>query len=335
MNIFIYLCAALSFLTVYFLTPWWIKYLKKINLEVKDQNKENTPLVTLSAGLPVLAGLLIGSFFFIFIRTFISKAEFGLILDAQNLLFLFAGMISLFIITLVGFLDDLVIESKKDTSIGLKQWQKPLLTLSAAIPLMVVSAGNTDMGIPFIGVINFGILYPLLLVPIGVVGAANMVNMLAGFNGMETGMAIIYLSSLGLFSYVNQSYIAALIALVTVAALVAFYLYNKTPAKILPGDSLTYLIGGTLAVIAILGNQERAALIISIPFFAEFFLKLRSKFKAQSYGYMKDGKIHSRSGKEIYSLVHFFSRTGTFTEKQITYFMMVVTLVFSTLIWFI
>ena len=335
MNIFVYICALVSFLVTYLATPWWIKYLRKINLEVKDQNKENTPLVPISGGLAVFSGIMAGLLLFIFIRTFISKVELGLILDAENLLFLFAAMISIFIITLVGFLDDLVIDKGKDSSAGLRQWQKPLLTLCAAIPLMVVSAGTTDMGLPFIGVVDFGILYPLLLVPIGVIGAANMVNMLAGFNGLEAGMGVIYIGSLGLFAYFNHSYLAALIALVTFASLGAFYLFNKVPAKILPGDSLTYLLGGVLAVIAILGNIERAALIISIPFFIEFILKARSKFKAQTYGFYKEGKTHSKHGEIVYSLPHLLTRTGKFTEKHVVWIMISVSTFFSLLIWFI
>ena len=333
MNLFISICVLISFLISSISTSWWIKYLKKINLEVKDQNKEHQPLVPLSGGISVLAGILAGLLLFIFIRTFVSKGAFSLILDANNLLLLFAAMISIFIITLVGFLDDLVIEKGKESSAGLRQWQKPLLTLTAAIPLMVVRAGTTDMGLPFIGVIDFGILYPLLFVPLGVVGAANMTNMLAGFNGMEAGMGIIYLSSLGLFAYKNHAYLAALIAVVSVASLYAFYLFNKTPAKILAGDSLTYLLGGVLAVIAILGNIERAALIVSIPFFIEFILKARSGFKAQSYGVWKEGKIISRHERHIYSLPHFLTRTGKFTEKQITFCMLGMSLFFSALIW--
>src|SRR3989338_1573857 len=328
MNLTILICAFISFFIVLITTPWWINhFLKKIHLEVKDQNKEGTPLVTLSGGIPVLSGILAGILFFIFIRTF-SPVDSGLILDAKNLSAIFAALISLSIITFIGFLDDLVIENK-DNSSGLKQWQKPFLTVFAAVPLIAVSLGTTQMGLPFIGVIDFGILYPLLLVPIGVVGASNMVNMLAGFNGLETGMGIIYLGSLGLFAYHQHEYVAALLALVSFAALLAFFFYNKTPAKILAGDSLTYLLGGVLAIIAIIGNLERAALILSIPFFIEFILKARSNFKAQTYCYWKDGKIHSKSGKKIYSIPHLFTRTGRFTEKQIVWIMIAIEAFFS------
>lgn len=326
-----FVCAAISFLIVWFMTPWLIRYLNRISLVVKDMNKEGTPLVPISGGLSVMAGVFAGLMIFVFFRTFFPSTT-GLVLDDTSLLHLFAGITTILIISFVGFIDDLIIDKSHDRSSGLKQWQKPLITLSAAIPLMVVSAGHSVMWLPFLGKTHLGLLYPLLFIPIGVVGAANMVNMLGGFNGMETGMGIVYTGMLGLYAYFHQSYIGALISLITFTALISFYYYNKYPAKILPGDSLTYLLGAILACIAILGDMERAALIVSIPFFIEFFLKARSKFRAQSYGYYKNGKVCSKYGK-IYSIPHIFTRTGNFTEKQITWFMILIELGFSSLIW--
>jgi UDP-N-acetylglucosamine--dolichyl-phosphate N-acetylglucosaminephosphotransferase len=328
-----FISAAISIVVVLLTTPWLIRYLKKIGLVVKDQNKEGTPLVPLSGGMVVLAGILAGLMSFIFFRTFFPSMEGTLILNDDALANLFAGILTIMIITFVGFVDDLVIRSDHESSTGLKQWQKPLLTLAAAVPLMVVGAGHTTMGIPFIGEVNFGIIYPLIIIPLGVVGAANMVNLLAGMNGLETGMGIIYMGSLGLYAFVNKSYIGALIALVTLTALIGFYYYNKFPAKILPGDSLTYLLGASIACIAILGNIERAAIIVAIPFFIEFILKARSRFKAQSYGYYHEGKVKTKYDR-IYSLTHLFMK-GKYTEKQITYFLIGIEILFAGIIWLI
>lgn len=329
----VFISAFVSFFTVLLLTPWLIRYLRKINLVVKDMNKEGNPLVPLSGGLAVMAGVLAGFMSFIFFRTFIPDTESTLILSDNTLADLFAGILTISIITFVGFVDDLVIKSNHETSSGLKQWQKPLLTLAAAVPLMVVGAGHTTMGIPFIGEVDFGLIYPLVIIPLGVVGAANMVNMLGGLNGVETGMGLIYLGNLGLYAYVNKSYIAALIALVAFSSLLAFYYYNKFPALIFPGDSLTYLLGAVVACIAILGNIEKAALIVAAPFYIEFLLKLRSKFKAQSYGINENNKIKSKYTK-IYSITHIFMN-GKYSEKQIAYFMIGIELIFSSMIWFI
>ncbi|MCD4666592.1 hypothetical protein K8R47_02165 [archaeon] len=331
MNPLIIIYGLIPLVVVFFITPWFIKFLRKINLVVKDLNKKDKPLVPLSGGIIVLMGVAAGILFFVFEQTFL---KIRVPVSNDDILILFVATLSIFIITLVGFLDDLLIKRSKNESSGLKQWQKPLLTLTAAVPLMVISTGFTTMNLPFIGDVNFGILYSLILIPLIVVGASNMVNMLAGFNGLETGMGIIYMGSLGLYAYVNERHVAALIGLVTFASLIAFYYYNKTPAKILPGDSLTYLLGGSIAVMAIVGNIEKAAFLVSIPFFIEFFLKLKSRFKAKSYGYYHKGKIKSFYRK-IYSLPHIFTKTGKYTEKQITMFLIIIELIFSSLIWLI
>lgn len=323
-----FLAASMAFIITFIATNWLIRYLKRINMVVKDQNKKDTPLIPISGGLAVMSGIFVGLMFYVFAQTFYYKYT-------ATLIYLFAAYISISMITFVGFVDDIIIKKSKDTSAGLKQWQKPILTLSAAVPFMVINAGVTTMALPFFGRIDIGLLYPLIFIPIGVIGAANMVNLLAGFNGVEVGMGIVYTGMLGLYAYFNNREVAALIALITFASLIAFYLYNKYPAKIFPGDSLTYLLGGVIVSIAILGNIERAAIIASIPFIIEFILKARSKFQAKSYGFYKDGKIMSYHGKKIYSIPHILTSTGKFTEKQIFWFLILIELFFSSLIWVI
>jgi len=323
----ILLCFVISFFVVLLLTSYLIRYLRRTGLCVKDQNKENLPLVPISGGMAVLTGIFVGFMCYVFIQTFFYGSN-------SYLLEIFAATISISIITFVGFMDDIIIKKSQYESGGLKQWQKPILTLSAAIPLLVINSGVAEMVVPFLGKVNFGLFYPLLLIPVGVVGAANMVNMLGGFNGLETGMGLVYTGMLGAYAYVNHRPVAALIALLTFGALLAFFKYNKFPAKILPGDSLTYLLGAVLVSIAILGNLEKAAVIVSIPFFVEFILKLRGKFKKKTIGYCKDGKLFSKYNK-IYSLPHIFTRTGRYTEKQVVFFIVLIELFFSSLIWFV
>jgi len=316
----------ISFLTAFAALPLLIKYLKRTGLVVKDMNKKEKPLVPISGGLAVMGGIFLGLSAYIFWRTFFYD-------DPSRLLDFFAVITTILLITFIGFIDDSIIKKGKGASAGLKQWQKPLLTLIAAIPLIAINAGTTTMSIPFIGSVDFGLFYPLLLIPLIAIIAANMVNLLAGFNGLEAGLGIVYIGMLGLYAAYHQVYIAAVIALVTFAALLAFLRFNWCPAKILPGDSLTYLLGAVLACIAILGNMEKAVAICAIPFAIEFFLKARSKFKAQSFGYWKNGKIASLYGKKVYSIPHLFMRTGKWTEKQIVWFVILIEFVFSSLIW--
>ena len=237
------LSGLVSFLLVIILTPWFVKFMKRLGLVVKDMNKKDTPLVPLSGGIVVLAGLLLGIFVYVFFRIFFFKEGY-LYLDDRGLSILLASLCSIILVTFIGFLDDIVIRGDKSESHGLRQWQRPLLTLFAAVPLMAVSAGTSKVLLPFIGTVDFGIFYALVLIPIGFVGASNMVNLFAGFNGLESGMGIIYIGMLGLYAYVHGIYLVALICLMALFALIGFIIYHWTPAKILAGDSLTYLLGG-------------------------------------------------------------------------------------------
>jgi len=60
------------------------------------------------------------------------------------------------------------------------------------------------------------------------------------------GMGLVYMGMLSLYAYTKGSEIGFAIAIITFCALLAFLLFNKYPAKILPGDSLTYLLGASL-----------------------------------------------------------------------------------------
>jgi UDP-N-acetylglucosamine--dolichyl-phosphate N-acetylglucosaminephosphotransferase len=259
-------------------------------------------------------------------------------LKVENLTDLLAVITSVIIIAFVGIFDDLntgrrkVSNGKvgeKDIRVGLPQWLKPLLTLPAAIPLMAVNAGVSTLTVPFFGSFNFGIIYPLILIPIGVVGSANMINMIGGFNGVEIGMGLISTLALGIFALQLGNF-AAVIFLVTFAALLGAWKFNLFPAKILPGDSLTYLLGAIVAAGIITGNMEKIGIIVMIPFIIEGILKARSGFKASSLGKLRpDGKIDPPYGKNIYSITHVVMNLGKFTEKQIVIIMMLIQLIFA------
>jgi len=143
---------------------------------------------------------------------------------------------------------------------------------------------------------------------------------------------------LGLYAYfVANSAVAALIAFSTFGALVGMLYFNKYPAKLLPGDSIQYLLGASLVSIAVLGNMEKAALIVSIPFFIELCLKLKGGIRMPNttVGFLnKEGKVQSHY-KKIYSLPHIWMRSGKFSEKQIVLFMILMELSFASLIWFV
>jgi len=315
------------------LTKKIIPFFKRNNIAALDLQKKGKPLVANSGGIPVFFGLFFGLMFFIGIQVFIFNIT-------EQLVLLFAAVLTIFLITLIGFFDDInnkeVLEGKAKIRKGLKQWQKPLLTLPAAIPLIVVKAGYTAMAIPFIGIVDFGILYPLILVPIGVVGAANAINLLGGFNGSEAGMGLVYCTSLGIYSLINNRIVSAAIFFSCAGALIGFLKYNWVPAKILSGDSIQYLLGSVVASGVILGNMEKAGLFLMIPFGIEFLLKLRTRLHAHYMGKLReDGKLDPPYGKKIYSLTHVIMNVKPFSEREVTLILIFIQILVSLCFWLI
>ena len=319
----------ISFLTSIFLTKNLIPFFEKNNIIALGLHKKNKPKVANSGGISISLSLIIGLMFFVSIQTFIFKVE-------NQMVYLFAAILTILLITIIGFFDDLnrsdVVNGNREIRTGLGKWQKPIFTLPAAIPLMAVSVGVTSMTIPLLGPINFGILYPLLLIPIGVVGAANAVNLLGGFNGSEAGMGVVYCLSLAVYALLNNEIISAVIFFSAAGALIGFLKYNWFPAKILSGDSLTYCLGAVVVAGVIIGNMERAGIITMTPFIIEFLLKLRSKFKSSCLGKLrKDGKLDPPYGKKIYSWTHIIMNLKNFTEKQVTIILILIQIIFSLL----
>ncbi len=307
-----------SWLSALFITPKFIKFLSATGIVGKDIQKKEKPIIPEMGGPAVLFGFLGGVFLFIWIKVFLYGEVVGLVE-------LFAAITTILIITIIGMFDDLSSLSKRAGKdkfgnlkrIGLKQWQKPLLTLPAAVPLMAIMAGNTTLTIPLLGQIDIGILYPLIIVPIAIVGASNAINMLAGMNGLESGLGFVLLSSLGIYGLLHGSMIASVIALVFAFALLGFLKFNWYPAKIMPGDSIPYAIGAVVAVVAVIGSMEKFAVYVFVLWFVEFLLKARSKFKAESFGIlMADGTLQAPY-EEVYSLTHVVMKLGRFRENQI------------------
>lgn len=309
----------ISFSVGLIFAPRFIKFFRSAGIVGVDMHKKKRPEVPEMGAPIVMAGFLAGIFFFIWIKVFIWQ-------DMQNLIELFAGISTVLIIMTIGIFDDLTVllkrrvkgRFKKYKRIGLKQWQKPLLTLPAAIPLMAIMAGNSTMVFPFLGVVDIGILYPLLLVPIGVVGASNAISMLGGFNGLEAGLGTVLIGSLGVFAYLHGEIGAAFLAFAFSAALLAFLRYNWYPARIFPGDGLNYAIGAVIVTIAIIGNMEKFAIYAFLPWFLEFLLKAGSKFKAENFGVLQKDETLKAPYNQNYSLTHFAMRLGRLKEYQVT-----------------
>jgi UDP-N-acetylglucosamine--dolichyl-phosphate N-acetylglucosaminephosphotransferase len=308
-----------SFVITFVLVPVFNRFMRSIGVVGADIMKEEKKPVADMGGPGVITGFLLGVFYYIGIEIFIPPRLNGLV-------YILATLSTVLIITLIGVFDTLTALSKeregvgefeKFKKIGIPRWLYFFIPLPAAVPLMAVNAGVSNMSIPFIGRVEFGLLYPLLLVPVAVLCCSNATNFLAGFNGLEAGMGFVLHLGIGLYAYQQGQFNAAMIALCFAFALLGFLRYNWYPADVFPGD-LNYTIGAVYSSVAIIGNMEKFAILCFAPYIVEAFLKAASRFEAESYGVLQaDGTVKPRD-KKIRGLTHLVMGIGDFTEPQVT-----------------
>lgn len=300
-----------SFTLALLALPKWIKNCKNIGLTWEDMNKYGHPKnVASSGGVIVVMAFILSVLSYIAAKTFL----FG---GTAHLSEIFALLTMVLILGIVGLVDDLL----GWKSGGLSSKARIALAFMASIPLIVINAGNSTMALPILGTVNFGLLYPLLIIPFGVAAAATTFNFLAGFNGLEAGQGILILGFLSFVAYQSGNPWLAIIGLCMVASLIAFYLFNKVPAKVFPGDIMTYSIGAMVAGMAIVGNFEKIALIVFIPYIIEILLKARGRLRKHSFGIPNKKGYLKMPYDKIYGLEHLAIKIlgkGA-TEKKVTY----------------
>ena len=313
-------------------TRFLIKYLYGAGIVAEDRNKAKPILLASSGGLAVAFGIITGILAYTFGGTFL----FNPVLSISSLL---AVSLSIVLISLVGFIDDINVKREKvmstdmmDIREGLKQWQKPLLTVIGALPLIAINAGVSTIAVPFFGTINFGLFYPLALLPLAVVFVSNAVNLLGGFDGLQPGMALV--ASLGMFIYslMYGTPMGTLLSTLLLASVLAFLPFNAWKSKIIPGDSFTYAVGAMLVAIMVMGNEEAFGFIVFIPWTIEFFLHLRRRFQVTDLGIrQKDGTFKPPYGKKIYSLTHLIMNMKKASEYEVSLYLSMIEALFVIL----
>ena len=290
-----------SFLVTFFLTPYFIDKFKKAGITGKDMNKKDKPEVVEMGGIAIIAG-------------FVASLLPAISVSTGDLLVNLLALLSVtLLVSTIGIFDDIL-----DSLGGITQWQHALLPLIASFPLIALRIGNHTLRIPVIGTVDFGLLYPFLLIPLGITCAANAVNMLGGLNGLRLSLAGLISGTLGIVGILRTDAFTATISFALTGAILAFLYYNWYPAKVFPGDTGTLGVGAIIAAIIIIANLERVGALLFLLFIIEFFLKARSKFEAESFGEpQEDGTLKPKYDK-TYSLTHLVMNLGDFNEKQIS-----------------
>lgn len=309
----------LSFFLVLLLMPWWIKRAHGKGLVGKDMNKRARPKVAETGGVVV---------FISFITGVMLLALFSYMSERYtDMITILISLFSLSIITFIAYLDDISGWKK-----GFVRWKKPLITITAVIPLIPFMLDRNSLTILGNVITLPYLFYPIILVPIGFVVATNAVNLLGGFNGLEGGLGLVGFLALLWFAWGTPF---APFLSVGAACILAFMWFNRYPSRVFPGDTLTYFIGGMFAVVAVFGYFQTVTVLIMAPYILEGIIKSREIhyiwrnkkiFKPECFGRVqRDGSLKPPYS-QIWSTTHIAIRIirrikGRCHENDVTFLM--------------
>jgi len=313
--LYITIAVLASFLATLYTVRWWIRKAYILGFTGRDMNKVGGVEVAEAGGVWVSLSVAFGILLYMALVKY--TRGYGVFEEEYMALALL-----LFLSSFLGFLDDLLGWKK-----GLRAIYRVMLMAPLSIPLMVIKAGYTRMALPLIGVVDFGLAYPLVLVPLGILGAANAFNMVAGYNGLEALQGLVLMLFTAIFSWFIGQYSVFVASLIMMSSLLAFLRYNWYPAKVFPGNALTYGLGAYYASLVILGNFERFGILLFTLYFVELALFIRGLVHGvykENYGIPKNDGSLEPPYEHVYSITHLAIKIqkairGRATEKGVVY----------------
>ena len=236
-----------AFLLVFFLTPAFSGFLRKKRIIGRDVNKKGMPEIPEMGG-----GLVVFTFLLVYLLYGIRFAA-----DIVPLL------LTVLLIALFGVFDHFF-QFRPSMKLIF-----PFLVSFLALPMV-----SQNIYTPF-GIFSLGYFaYFLFILSFPIV--CNLTNMLAGFNGLETGLGVIMAFSLAVISFAHAGFNSFFMCLVLGSSLLAFLMYNRYPASVFPGDVLTMSIGAVLVLAAFSSGLEFYLFVLLAPYFIDAGLKFRS-----------------------------------------------------------
>ena len=282
-NIFQYISvrAGISFFIAFFLTmylmPKFVKWAKS--------KKASQPIYDFAPdehqkkiGTPTMGGMV-----------FIFATIIATLLTAKlNNFYVFGGILTLALFSLIGIKDDYAKISSSKNDAGLSAKAKLIFQLLSAlcVALMIYFYDHTtSLYTPFykLPLMDMGI-FALALWCLVLVATSNAVNLTDGLDGLATVPSIMSFFTLSVLVYITgHAIIAGYLLLPNIqlageltimgsaisGSLIAFLWFNSHPAEVFMGDSGSLPIGAFMGYLAVVAKSELLLLLIGFIFVLE------------------------------------------------------------------
>jgi UDP-N-acetylglucosamine--dolichyl-phosphate N-acetylglucosaminephosphotransferase len=190
-----------------------------------------------------------------------------------------------------------------------------------------------------IGGVRLTILYPLLIL-FAIAVPANAVNMLDVYNGSMSGTVTIVSVAIGAILVLSGDTATAGLAFALAGALLAFYLFNRYPARVFSGDTGSLAAGAAIGALAVIGRIEVVTIVAIAPFIMNSFYGLasigrlyeRREIRSRPVRIREDGFLEATSDKKApVTLARLILAEGPLREPQVVHVMLILTAISSAL----
>lgn len=300
----------ITFILTAILVPLFIPLLKRMKFG-QSIREEGPKSHMVKSGTPTMGGLT-----FLISTILLSAIACFFVEDNGPLILLILVTVGF---GLIGFVDDYIIVVKKNNQ-GLTSKQKLLFQIIIAILFYVISnvlgllSLSNEINIPFTDIgIPLSIFYVIFII-FWQVGFSNAVNLTDGLDGLATGLSIIAFSCYFYLAIVQGATAIAYFSAILIGSLCGFLIYNKNKAKLFMGDTGSLALGGVIATVSIMLNQELTLIFIGFVFVVE------------TLSVMMQVTSFKLTGKRIFKmspLHHHFEMVGWSEWKIVTVFWIV------------
>jgi UDP-N-acetylmuramyl pentapeptide phosphotransferase/UDP-N-acetylglucosamine-1-phosphate transferase len=246
---------------------------------------------------------------------------------AHNLLSLERGLVLLQIClcALPAFAIGLIEDITK--RIGVKT-RLALIALSAYMGIYFFNILITNIQVPGIDWILSTSVAAIIFTVFAVTGLANAYNIIDGFNGLASMVAIITLTAIGYVAFEVNDHVLTSVCLIVIGAIIGFFIWNYPRGLIFLGDCGAYLIGylvATLSILLIIRNPSVspwfALLVNAYPIFETLFTIWRRKVHQGKSPSIADGAhFHSLIYRRVirWAEVHESKETASYSKNAKT-----------------
>ena len=296
----------LAFITAYVITPYTIRFAKKIHaLDMPRKRKMHDHPMPRLGGIAIIVGFIISTIYLLIVMS----VEKTLILNGPDgyttkLIGFLAGIV---VLGIFCFFDDWK---------GLPPYIKLLGQIIAAAIVTYSGLRIDKIVISHLNTIISNETISIIITIIWIVGITNAINLIDGLDGLSTGICLISCLSLLIIFTLNSSPVISIILITALGgSLVGFLPFNFNPAKTFMGDTGSNFLGYALSVISILGVAKTYTAIVliaplivfALPLFDTGFAIIRRIIKTKSIkGVFKADREH---------LHHKLMKRG-YTQKQ-------------------